>query len=429
MPVRAPARNDTLVIARPFRVMAIRPILLTTQPATPKMEKRKWGMVMTLEELRRALVSASAYRNIIETPMVEQVLSLLGAAAGEEPIALTECYAKVFYALRREGYDGLGGWLLDKLRYEEAPYPLLVEQGGSDAALEAAARRDIEAFVALAEQDFPMLPGDMPRWTPGSDFSFERITAFYAARGAGIFAQYRAFIWENNFLRPVADPDCMGGEELIGYERQRNQVIANTRSLLAGNQVNNVLLYGDSGTGKSVTVKSLLLVPGFDELRLIEVDKSDLGNLPDLIGTLTPRRQKFIIFIDDLAFDQDDRTYSVLKTILEGGLERRPANVAIYATSNRRHLVRQTFSDRTGDEVDREETIAEKTSLSDRFGLRVPYLALDKAKFLAMAETMAGQYGIAMDREELRAAAVKFEARHPGRTPRVVRQFIASLKM
>ena len=159
------------------------------------------------------------------------------------------------------------------------------------------------------------------------------------------------------------------------------------------------------------------------------MQKEELADLPSLIRSLEGRRRKFILFIDDLAFDQDDRTYSVLKTILEGGLERRPANVAIYATSNRRHLVRQTFSDRAGDEVDAFETIQEKTSLSDRFGLRIPYLALGKPEYLDMVERMAALCGVEMEREALRAEAVKWEMRHPGRTPRTAKQFIASLKV
>ena len=191
----------------------------------------------------------------------------------------------------------------------------------------------------------------------------------------------------------------------------------------------NVLVQGDSGTGKSATVKSLLSLPGFEDLRLIEVQKEELGGMPELIRTLAGRRRKFILFIDDLAFDQDDRTYSVLKTILEGGLERRPSNVAVYATSNRRHLVRQTFSDRAGDEVDASETIQEKTSLSDRFGLRIPYLALNKIEFLALVDRMAEQAGIASGGEALHAAALRWEMRHPGRTPRTAKQFIASLSL
>lgn len=397
---------------------------------------------MTWEALRHALSGVCAYRNLLAEPVMKCAADLLEAMAREDGPAGLSAYAALFYALRQEGYDGLGTWLWDKLRYEEGPYPLLAERGGEDAALIKAARRDLATFSLLAKlagdavlgelsahlpQELAAVLDEYPRCPAGPAIDFDELTAFYQAHGAGLFARYRAFLWEGGALRPVADPDCMGGEALIGYERQRRQVEANTRAMLAGRLVNNVLLYGDSGSGKSVTVKSLLTVSGFDDLRLIEVDKNDLGDLPDLIRILAPRRQKFILFIDDLAFDQDDRTYSVLKTILEGGLERRPANVAVYATSNRRHLVRQTFSDRAGDEVDATETITEKTSLSDRFGLRIPYLSMDKAEFLAMVETMAAQYGITMEREALHAEAVKFEARHPGRTPRVVRQFIASL--
>ena len=151
--------------------------------------------------------------------------------------------------------------------------------------------------------------------------------------------------------------------------------------------------------------------------------------MPALIRDLSGRKQRFILFIDDLAFDQDDHTYSVVKTILEGGLEKRPANVAIYATSNRRLLVRQTFSDRQGDEVDRQETIQEKTALSDRFGLRIPYLALTKAEFLDLVERMAAQRGLPMATEELRRRAIQWDMRFPGRTPRGARQFLASLQM
>ena len=213
----------------------------------------------------------------------------------------------------------------------------------------------------------------------------------------------------------------------MGYTLQRAQVIANTRALLEGRRVNDVLLYGDSGTGKSATVKCLLSVPDFGNLRLIEVQKEGLRDMPALIRSLRGRQQKFILFIDDLAFDQDDNTYSVVKTILEGGLEKRPDNVAIYATSNRRLLVRQTFSDRAGDEVDIRETIAEKTALSDRFGLRIPYLALNKAEFLELIEQLADQAGVSMDRGELMREAVKWDMKFPGRTPRGARQFIASL--
>ena len=322
---------------------------------------------MTMETLRFALSGIAAYRHILDTPQLRLVRSLLDKLARQDSAGAAEDYAALFFALRADHYTGLGEWLHDQLRYTESPYARLAEEGGSDPALEGAARRDVELFAQLCKLDcgrlisamaeqagaalLPVLEG-LPRWPAGCPFTFEELTDFYRTHGSGLFARSRAFLWEDGELFPVDQPDCPGPDEMLGYELQRDQVIANTQALLEGHHVNNVLLFGDSGTGKSATVKSLLSRPGFEDLRLIEVQKEGLADMPRLIRTLGGRRLKFILFIDDLAFDQDDTTYSVMKTILEGGLERRPANVAIYATSNRRHLVRQTFSDRAGDEVD-----------------------------------------------------------------------------
>lgn len=397
-----------------------------------------------IEEIHPALLGLATCRDLLREPLMLQVRALLDAlAAGNGEDAL-EHYTEIFYGLRQAGKTGLGDWLWDRLRYAESPYPALLDRGGSDPALEGAARRDVEtltrlagldcgvliaAMAALLPESFRTVLEALPRWDSTVPFSFDSLTAFYRVHGAGLFARYRAFLWSDGQLIPVSDPDTPQEEEMMGYGLQREQVIANTRAFLAGKRVNDVLLYGDSGTGKSATVKTLLTVPGFEALRLIEVQKDGLRGMPELIRSLAGRKQRFILFIDDLAFDQDDHTYSVVKTILEGGLERRPANVAIYATSNRRLLVRQTFSDRQGDEVDRQETIQEKTALSDRFGLRIPYLALSKGEFLDLVQSLAAQRGLAMDPEELRRRAIQWDMRFPGRTPRGARQFLASLQM
>ena len=397
-----------------------------------------------IEEIRPALLGLTTCRDLLREPLMRQVRALLDAlAAGDGEDAL-EHYTEIFYGLRQAGKTGLGDWLWDRLRYAESPYPALLDRGGSDPALEGAARRDVDtlarlagldcgdliaATAALLPESFRTVLEALPRWESAVPFTFDDLTAFYRVHGAGLFARYRAFLWSEGRLIPVSDPDTPQEEEMMGYGLQREQVIANTRAFLAGKRVNDVLLYGDSGTGKSATVKTLLTVPGFEALRLIEVQKEGLRGMPELIHSLAGRKQRFILFIDDLAFDQDDHTYSVVKTILEGGLERRPANVAIYATSNRRLLVRQTFSDRQGDEVDRQETIQEKTALSDRFGLRIPYLALSKGEFLDLVQSLAAQRGLAMDPEELRRRAIQWDMRFPGRTPRGARQFLASLQM
>jgi hypothetical protein len=399
---------------------------------------------MQLNTLRACLRGVCAYRDLMETNVMTQVTALLDSVVQNRGEQALDAYTALFYALRQAGYTGLGDWLWDELRYRASPYGRLAEGGGSDPALENTARREVENFVILAETDCDQLIAAMgelldcdyasvlaglPRWTASAPFDFERLTAFYREKGCGLFAQYQAFVWDRGELIPVDDPDCPRPEELLGYELQRNQVVANTRSMLEGNRVNNVLLFGDGGTGKSATVKSMLYLPGFGDLRLIEVQKEGLAHMPSLIRTLAGRRQKFILFIDDLAFDQDDNTYSVMKTILEGGLERRPANVAIYATSNRRHLVRQSFSDRAGDEVDAFETISEKTALAERFGLRIPYLTMSKNDYLALVDHLARLAGVEKEPDLLHAQAMTWEIRHSGRTPRTAQQFIASLKL
>lgn len=394
--------------------------------------------------IRPALLGLTTCRDLLREPLMVKVRTLLDALDTGDGEGALDAYTEIFYGLRQAGKAGLGDWLWDRLRYNESPYPALLDRGGSDPALEGASRRDVDTLSQLAGLDCGALIAEMtallpeefgpvltalPRWDNTVPFTFEDLTGFYRVHGAGLFARYRAFLWSEGALIPVAEPDTPQEEEMMGYGLQREQIIANTRAFLAGKRVNDVLLYGDSGTGKSATVKTLLSIPGFEALRLIEIQKDGLRGMPELIRSLSGRKQRFILFIDDLAFDQDDHTYSVVKTILEGGLERRPANVAIYATSNRRLLVRQTFSDRQGDEVDRQETIQEKTALSDRFGLRIPYLALSKGEFLDLVQSLAAQRGLPMDPEELRRRAIQWDMRFPSRTPRGARQFLASLQM
>ena len=397
---------------------------------------------MNLILLRAQLRGLSAFRSLLDTPMLKDALQLLDAAARRDREGALAAYDQMFYRLKAEGYSGLGTWLWDTLRYTETPYGDLAGSGRSDPELEGAARRDVDALLQLARlgaedirvalkpiltEEYVSVLDNLPAWETGAPFTFEELAAFYRENGAGLYAKYRAFLWEEGRLVPVADPDCPHPVELLGYDQQRKQVLDNTRLLVEGKPSNNVLLFGDGGTGKSATVKSMLYLPGMENLRLIEIQKENLVGMPRLIRSLAGRRQSFILFIDDLAFDQDDKTYSSLKTILEGGLEKRPLNVAIYATSNRRHLVRQTFSDRAGDEVDAFETISEKTALAERFGLRIPYMTMSKSEYLALIDHLAGLYHVEMNREVLHAKAMEWEIRHAGRTPRVARQFIASL--
>lgn len=389
-----------------------------------------------------ALAGVSVYRNLLELPPVAALRDLFRAlerTSGEEGL---EAYSAAFYALAQAGYDSFCSYLIDQLRYGSSPYAEAVARHQETDCLTQAARHDVAVFARLAALDPAELKSELaaqlpeswqeaaaqlPEWKSGALPTFEELTEFYRVNGCGLFSRYHAFVWQGGELHPVPNPDFVPEDAFLGYERQRNQVIENTRLLVAGKQVNNVLLYGMSGTGKSATVKGLLGIQGFENLRLIEVQKEELCDIPQLVRDLAHRPQKFIIFIDDLAFDKEDRTFSSLKTILEGSLEPRPDNVAIYCTSNRRHLVRQNFSDRNGDEIDASETIQDKTSLADRFGLRVLYSELTKPQFIEMAVEMAVSKGVVMDPEDLKKAAVRWEARHTSRSPRSALQFAASL--
>lgn len=376
-----------------------------------------------------ALSNLTAFYSLKQLPLIQTLDELLKALAAEEDWGALYCRA--FFQLSQEGHSSLGGCITDHLQYDESPYAMAVAKGEATPLLRSAVEHDLTLLNSVLELPWAELTASvspaLPLWEIGAIPTAEELTNFYIQNGCGEFARYRAFVWQNGKLIPVQKPDCVPPEEMLGYERQREQVAANTRAMLAGHRVNNMLLYGSSGTGKSATVKALLGMEGMENLRLIEVDKSDLAGIPDLVRLLGHQPQKFILFIDDLAFDKDDRNYSILKTILEGGVEPRPANVAVYATSNRRHLVRETFSDRLGDEVDASETIQEKTSLSERFGLRVLYHELNKPKFLEMVKQLAEIRNIQMDPDVLMSLAVRWDARNPNRTPRSAVQFIDSL--
>ena len=397
---------------------------------------------MQFLSLYASLRGMSAYHGLKQEPIMKQAIQLVGELGARRGGAALDAYTELFYRLRKAGFTGLGEWLSDHLRYTETPYAVLAERNGSDPALENAARRELDILVELScldcdvyinamrellGEEYEQALASLPRWRAWAPFDFDSLTWFYRENGCGLYAKYRAFLWEDGKLIPVDDPDCPRPEDLLGYELQRNQVEANTRHMMEGHRTNNVLLFGDGGTGKSAAVKSMLYLPGMDDLRLIEIQKENITGLPTLIRSLSGLRHKFILFIDDLAFDQDDKAYSSMKTILEGSLEKRPANVAIYATSNRRHLVRQTFTERAGEEVDTFETISEKTALAERFGLRIAYLTMNKMSYLDLVDYLAVRAGITMPMAELHAQAMKWEIRHAGRTPRVAQQFIASL--
>lgn len=397
---------------------------------------------MELSHVHICLSTLSVYRELLDQPVLVALSKLSRALEAGDGLTAARHYSQLFYEMQRSGSPSLGHWLYEALRWSQGPYPTAIAKGECPAHLEYAAMLDIntlnqigsipsqswlDAVTAATPAPLRSLLPQMLTWPPAAPFVFPSLRQAYLQEGVGPLARHKTFVWEDGTLIPVPHPDCPTSEQLMGYEHHRNQVVQNTRALLAGKYVNNVLLYGESGTGKSATVKHLLTLPGMEQLRLIEADKENLSGLPALIRSLEGQPLKFIIFIDDLTFDRDDPTYSVLKTILEGGVERRPQNVAIYATSNRRHLVRQTISERAGDEMDRNETIREKTSLADRFGLRILYQGLSRGEFLDLVDLFAAQHGCTLPQEQLHQQAIAWERHHGSTTPRTALQFVLSL--
>ncbi|WP_238948668.1 ATP-binding protein [Clostridium sp. YIM B02569] len=258
--------------------------------------------------------------------------------------------------------------------------------------------------------------------------ALESIVEFYKQYGTGIFGEYRAFVWEHEdgapYLRGIESPDPVRLENLVGYEYQKEIIIDNTKQFLNGYQANNMLLYGSRGTGKSSTVKAIINEYYDDGLRLIEVDKNKLCDFTKIIRILKSKNLKFIIFVDDLVFEEGEASYSALKTILEGGVENRSNNILIYATTNRKHLVKETFSERSGDDVHANDTIEEKLSLADRFGMTVSFYSPDQKEFLKIIDGVAEARGIKVEKEYLHAEALKWVRWYNARSPRTAIQFI-----
>ena len=252
--------------------------------------------------------------------------------------------------------------------------------------------------------------------------------------GYGIYADYKMFHMERSedsdagfVLEPVKYPDPVKLSDLVGYSLQRQQIIDNTKALLSGKNAANVLLYGDAGTGKSATVKAIANEFADEGLRLIELSKNELHLLPKLLDELSENPLKFILFIDDLSFQDNDDDFSALKAVLEGSISARSQNTAIYATSNRRHIVRETFSQRAGDEVHRNDTMQETISLSARFGIQLLFDKPNKDLYFEIVKSLAAQYGVTMSDEELSLEAERFATRKSGRSARAARQFVEQL--
>lgn len=248
-------------------------------------------------------------------------------------------------------------------------------------------------------------------------------------KGYGIFYNNNMFVLDDRKnIIAVKNKDNQDIKKLYGYEIERNKVLSNTKILIEGKKANNILLYGDAGTGKSSTVKAVANFFKDEGLRLIEIKKNQLHFITDIIEKLSCSPLKFIIFIDDLTFSSNDDTFSYLKAILEGGVNSFPNNIAVYVTSNYRHLIKENFTDRTGDDIHIEDTIQQIMSLTNRFGMIITFQRPGRDLFKEIVLSYAKENNIKTDKEELIKQAEAYAIRSAGRSPRVAKQFIELLK-
>lgn len=430
----------------------------------------------SIPSLQRQAASLLLYQSVLSDSVGQAFISLLHALRHSTPDGLNclHAYGSWFKALAASN-QSWQDYLLTQILRDDNPFSQQAQLTAVEnlpLALIAAAQQDLQALQSLYQcsseqlsnwvQEASQLPVAPIPWhqdrevkaqgiAPVSGDSVneqvlreklqqldnwanavEVLAAYYRQFGTGLFARYRAFRWQQGQLRGIAHPDPVQLTELVGYESQKDTLVKNTEFLLAGSPALHVLLYGSRGTGKSSLVKGLLNKYSERGLRLIEVAKSDLKDLPEIVEQLRNVPQKFIIFVDDLSFEEDDDAFKALKVVLEGSVTARAQNVVVYATSNRRHLVREFFEDRPrprdGDEVHAWDTVQEKLSFSDRFGLTLTFEPANQDTYLNIVRHLAAQAGISLPQEDLDYRALQWATRHNGRSGRTARQFVDFLK-
>lgn len=417
---------------------------------------------------RICLENLKVYRNLLEDIVFEKLYNLICEADNLNPDSekISHLFSTFYYNLLEAGSGcSLKEYIIMKILFSENTFAKLAAKSPSiDQNIKKAAACDLNYLEIISNFSAKEIKDFLKDFEPLSSFldeSFlefkttntllnnisensartliekflntsswnnliEDIIEFYNKNGFGIFAKYKGFSWDGEKLIGIESLDPIRLDDLVNIERQKKIVVENTLAFLNGQKVNNILLYGSRGTGKSSTVKAVLNEFSHMGLRVVEVFKDQLYTFPKLVRILRDVPLKFIIFVDDLSFEDVEENYTKLKAILEGSLEAMPQNVVIYATSNRRHLVKERFSDRNGsfdDEIHISDTIEEKLSLADRFGIIVTYPSPTQQEYLAIVEEIAKKRGIEIT-EELFSLARQWEMNYNGRSARTAKQFV-----
>lgn len=384
-----------------------------------------------------ALDSIAIFRNVLRDEVIAEMKCLtemLGAGDKGAVISQYSAFAEKLYAHT----VNFSEYVLKTVFEDENTFIVGTAQGKEldDCILEAAENEllILQELAAVSPDDIAEeldYSGFLPQWrTCAIDFlaEYKWRRENVSRCGYGKWTKSSMFILRGGKVLPVKYPDKQRLSDLFGYERERREIIENTLALLDGKPAQNALLYGDAGTGKSSSVKAIVNEYADSGLRLIEITKEQLRDIPEIISEISGNPLKFIIFIDDLSFTSGEDCFGALKAVLEGSAAAKSHNMVIYATSNRRHLVRESFSDREGDDIHRGDTMQETLSLSARFGLRVNFSRPDKNNYVYIASELAKSRGISLPEEELALKAEQFAiSSGNGRSPRTAKQFIDSL--
>lgn len=409
-------------------------------------------------EIKIDLASLVIYRGILDHPVIKCLKEISESLSKplSENAAVMEQLSRLAYCLWdiEMSYQDL---LLDMIFYDDNPFSRAAENWGPESGqdeLTGAVRADLIRLyriynvdiVGIAQQQGMelVLPksqsdsrwgsaeiGEIFRTSANWPDLIENLRKHYAGNSRGLIARCRALTWDpDSGLKAVKQPDPIRLSDLIGYKTQIQQVCDNTEKLLKGLPANHILLHGPRGTGKSSIIKALLNEYGDQGLHLVEINRDNLQQLDRLVELLQNYSACFIIFMDDLSFEDNETQYKGFKAVLEGSLTARPRNVLVYATSNRRHLIREFFADRqlVDEEIHSQETMQEKLSLADRFGLSISFPPPSSQLYIEMVEKLAGEAGINMDQELLRRRALEWERLRHGPSGRVARQFVDSLE-
>lgn len=390
---------------------------------------------MNIKQILLLLRSLTVFRSLLSDPVISALCVYCENAEKNDTEASVDAYCGLIGELYNSRCESLAEYIRKIAFNDENVYIRTIGAGGRVSEyVEASVKRELDILQTVADLKSEELIAPLGKKIDLPEFAFKNVSLAeeYSERcknigsyGYGIYSDNHMFyLGENGHIIPVRSPDTIRLSELIDYEREQNIIIENTLALLEGRPAANILLTGDAGTGKSSTIKAVVNELSSRGLRILEIRKEQLRRIPAIIDELSENPLKFIIFIDDLSFVKDDDNFSALKAILEGSVSAKSSNVAIYATSNRRHLVKEKFSDREGDDIHRNDTMQEIISLSERFGIHITFQRPDKKTYLNIVHALAAENGITIPEEELDAAAERFALGRGNRSARAAKQFI-----